>query len=129
VNNSSFNVLANVTSGKITGTGHLSVGALGTAETLTLASNSGTTTLGALTVITSSKLDITNNTVRINFGTPANDPIVTIAGYLKTGFNSNRWTGAGIESSTAAANPSVLAVGYADGNADPSTATRISTAL
>jgi len=120
VNNSALNVYANNTSGRISGTGALTIGQAGTAAALKIASNSGTGTLGSLMIAGTSKLDIANNTVRINFGSPVNDPAATIAGYLKTGYNGGQWTGAGIDSSTAATGSAseALSVGYADGNTD-----------
>jgi hypothetical protein len=65
-------------------------------------------------------VDITDNIVEINY-TPGSDPITTIQGYLNSGYNSDEWTGTGITSSNAAANPGLYAVGYVDGNLDAGT--------
>ena len=54
----------------------------------------------------------------INFGSILNDPAATIRGYLQSGYNNGTWTGTGITSSNAAANPGLYAVGYADGGYD-----------
>jgi hypothetical protein len=54
-----------------------------------------------------------NNIVYINYGNAA-DPISTVAGYLKLGFNGGTWNGFGIVSSVAAANSTNYGVGYAD---------------
>jgi hypothetical protein len=42
--------------------------------------------------------------------------------HLATGYFNGFWSGAGFNSSTAAGNPTLLSVGYADGNTDPATA-------
>jgi hypothetical protein len=63
--------------------------------------------------ITGGTLDMTNNGLYIDFGS-ATDPISQIVGYLQTGYSAGAWTGPGIDSSSAAANPS-YALGYADG--------------
>jgi hypothetical protein len=65
-------------------------------------------------------LDLTDNVVEINY-MPGNDPITTIQGYLKSGYNNDTWTGTGITSSNAAADPALYAVGYAEGNLDSGT--------
>jgi parallel beta-helix repeat protein len=65
-------------------------------------------------------LDLTDNVVEVNY-TPGSDPVATIRGYLQSGYNSDTWTGTGIVSSNAAANPGLYAVGYADGNIDAGT--------
>ncbi len=73
--------------------------------------------LGAL-VLTGGTIDISYFSFYIDYGSNS-DPITTIAGYMQTGYNQQRWTGqGGITSSAAAANPFVYAVGYADFN-DP----------
>ncbi len=122
VNNSTLGVYAINTVGRITGSGKLNIGATGTAGALKIASGSGTSTLGALSIAAGSVLDVTNTTVLIPFGAPANDPVATIANALTGGYNAGRWTGTGINSSTAAGNPATLAVGYDDGNTDLGTA-------
>jgi hypothetical protein len=88
-----------------------------------LAPNIHTVTLSSLKINNGGLLDITNNTLRIPFGSPASDPVATIQQYLSNGYNGGTWTGtSGIVSSTAAGNPSLLSVGYADGNTDSGTA-------
>jgi autotransporter-associated beta strand protein len=83
---------------------------------LQLGAGTGTANISSLSIGSGGQLDITNNTLIVNYGTGA-DPASTIRGYLTSGYNANgvKWTGSGIVSSLAAANPSVLAVGYADG--------------
>ncbi len=79
-----------------------------------------TTTTGLITIANGGKLDISNNTLFINYATPANDPIALIKQQLTNGYNNNTWTGAAsassgtIRSSAAALNPNVFNVGYAD---------------
>ncbi|MGD0139899.1 MAG: PEP-CTERM sorting domain-containing protein, partial [Tepidisphaeraceae bacterium] len=61
-------------------------------------------------------LDINNDHLIITYG--ASDPITTIAGYIKAGYNGGGWNGTGgIISSVALTNASGLlyGVGYADG--------------
>jgi hypothetical protein len=69
--------------------------------------------LGALQMLGSASLDMTNHMMILDFGTNP-DPILTVAQYLAGGYNGGAWNGAGINSSTAAANP-IYAVGYTDG--------------
>jgi autotransporter-associated beta strand protein len=99
----------------------LTIGTNLTTGTVRLANNTHTTTFTSLTINSGSTLDITNNTVAINFTSPATDPVVTIAANLTSAYSTGLWTGAGITSTTAATNPSALAVGYADGNIDTGT--------
>ncbi len=114
-------------SGPITGKSNLSVQGNGT---LRFGAGVSTPTFAALSINTGATLDITTNAVVINFGSPANDPVSTVAGYLAGGYKGGLWTGTGITSSTAAAgaNPA-LAVGYADGNTDNGTPAQPNTLL
>jgi autotransporter-associated beta strand protein len=98
----------------------LAVGTTSTTAAVDLAAGIGTVSVPSLTINAGSTLDITNNALIVNF-TPGNDPAATIRGYLQTGYNGDTWTGTGIISSNAAANPGLYAVGYADGNADVGT--------
>ncbi len=66
--------------------------------------------------ITGGLVDVANYHLLINYG-DGPDPIATIAGYLKTGYNNGTWTGPGIDSSVAAITPH-YALGYADGADD-----------
>jgi hypothetical protein len=69
--------------------------------------------IGALQLVGTGMLNAANRALYINYGT-GSDPISTIAGYLKTGYNHGAWNGAGIFSTSAAAN-SGYTLGYADG--------------
>jgi hypothetical protein len=73
-------------------------------------------TVGALNIDGTSQLDITNNHLIVDYGTGP-DPIASIAAMVASGYNGGKWNGAGIISSTAAANPH-YGIGYAD-SADP----------
>jgi hypothetical protein len=70
-----------------------------------------------LTITGTGQLDLKNNHMFINYGAGP-DPISSVAALLVSGYNHGAWTGPGINSSTAAANSSSYALGYAD-SADP----------
>jgi uncharacterized repeat protein (TIGR03803 family) len=73
--------------------------------------------IGALQLLGSGSLDVNNYTMFINYGLNP-DPISTIAGYIKSCYNSGGWNGQGI-TSTAAQTPTnglYYGLGYADGN-------------
>ena len=113
-NNGSLVVDANQTIGALNGPGTLAVGNGTAANTLTFAVNSGASTVSSLNINGPASLDLTNNSLIINYGTGA-DPIATIRQYLAQGYNGGSWNGAGgIDSSSANGNPS-YAIGYADG--------------
>jgi hypothetical protein len=120
-----FNVVnaANVLtiSGSFSGSGGVTISGSGTVR---LAPGGAMTTLSALTVQTGATLDITNNTIGINYGFPGSSPVAAIETALARGYSGGSWTGAGINSSTAAAGTigQLLSVGYADGNVDANTA-------
>jgi autotransporter-associated beta strand protein len=110
------------TGGTIVNAGSLVVGTTGalpdssvsiTGGTLQLGTGTGVAQMTSLSISGSGKLDVNNNHFLINYGSGA-DPISTIGGYLKTGYNGGVWNGSGIDSSAAAANPA-YALGYADG--------------
>jgi fibronectin-binding autotransporter adhesin len=118
-----------VVAGSLSGSGTLTLGSSTvTTETgyLQLASpngnakaSGGTSSTSGLTINAGSTLDITNNTLLVNYGT-GTDPASTIRGYLISGLNATpgsagNWQGTGIVSSLAATNPTIYTVGYADG--------------
>ncbi|MGA2233401.1 MAG: dockerin type I domain-containing protein, partial [Tepidisphaeraceae bacterium] len=81
-----------------------------------------TSTVSSLTIDTTvhpSQVNLGSNTLAIDF--TGADPAATIRGYLASGYNLDKWTGAGIVSSIAASNTGLYAVGYADGNVDKGT--------
>jgi hypothetical protein len=113
VDNGSLTVTTiNSTINSITGTGSLTVGDGTTANTVKLATNSGGSSLGSLTILGNSALDIGNNHLIINYSS-GTDPIPTIAAEIANGFHGRQWNGRGIISSAAAGNPN-YGVGYAD---------------
>jgi hypothetical protein len=113
VNNGSLTINVNGSIAGITGAGQLTVGNGTSKNTLQLAANSGGNSVASLTIAAGSTLDLTNNHLIINYaGGP--DPIATIRGYLKTGYNNGNWTGPGIDSSAIPAGGH-YALGYADG--------------
>jgi hypothetical protein len=93
--------------------------ALGTNSKVSIAPSTGTPStvqFNNLSLASGAQLDVGNGTFDVNFGS-GTDPASTIRSELTSGFNAKgtKWTGAGITSSLAAANPSEFAVGYADG--------------
>jgi hypothetical protein len=90
----------------------------GAAAIITAATTQNPTTLdlNSLSIAPNGVLDVTNNEMLIAYG--ASDPITTIAGYLKSGYDRNGWDGKGIISSMAQTLTDGLryALGYADGN-------------
>ena len=117
VNNSSVTVTgSSAFIAGITGSGTLTIGNGASATTLRLTPYSGVSSESSLSIKAGSALDIINNHLFINYGANA-DPISTIAGYLKSGYNGGAWNGTGIDSSAVAINAN-YAIGYADA-ADP----------
>ena len=74
-------------------------------------------TLSALSIIGTGKLDLANNALAVQYTTTS--PLTTIKGWIVGGFSNGAWTGAGIDSSFAAANPGPHqpALGYAEASA------------
>ncbi|HEX4053873.1 MAG TPA: hypothetical protein VHX86_06380 [Tepidisphaeraceae bacterium] len=97
----------------MTGSGQLTIGTGSTTNKLQLATGSGASAIGSLTINAGATLDIANNHLFINYGAGA-DPKVTILSYLKSGYNNGAWNGPGIDSSAAAASGGRYAVGFAD---------------
>jgi hypothetical protein len=118
-NNGSLYINATFISGNITGNGVLTLGTSNSPVTAQIASGAQSQFSG-LTISPGSSLDITSGSLAINFA-PGADPSPAIRAYLASGYNGDTWTGAGIVSSVAAANPGLYAVGYADGNRDAGT--------
>jgi hypothetical protein len=130
INNGALTIIGDPTVvGNISGGGSLAIAGTGTVQ---FGSNSHTISQSGLTIASTAVLDISNNTVAINFGAPANDPINALVTALSQGYNSGAWTGAAnpgtsgaIVSSTAAigapGGKPVLSIGYADGDIDNGT--------
>ncbi|MGA2440502.1 MAG: dockerin type I domain-containing protein [Tepidisphaeraceae bacterium] len=115
IDNGSLMVNVNSTIGGITGNGRLAIGNGSSASTLQIASGTGLSSVGSLTIGTGSTLDLTNNRLILSYS--SSDPISSIAGYIKSGYNSGGWNGPGIISTTAQTKTNGLSygVGYADG--------------
>jgi hypothetical protein len=113
--------------GSISGSGGLT---LASSATLKL-SGSGISTLSSLTLSSGASVDVGNGGMVINFGSPANDPISTIVGYLSNGYSAaTAWTGTSltggvITSSAAATGGKNVSVGYLDGNIDTSDSSEV----
>jgi uncharacterized delta-60 repeat protein len=132
VNNSTLKIEAGtsttpVTLSKLIGSGVLDIGSGSDAGYLQLAfttslSNSTTSAVAMVNITSTSTLDITDDALDINYGSPGNDPINSVLQDLVTGYHSGNWTGSlgGIISCTAATpgQSPVASVGYADGNPD-----------
>jgi CARDB len=81
-----------------------------------LAPSSGRILLVLDSLSLAGNLDLTDNTLEINYGSPTADPITAIRAALISGYNGGAWTGTGIFSSTAAGDPTAYTLGYADGD-------------
>jgi hypothetical protein len=140
VNNGSTTITGNGTVGPISGNGSLTVGN-GSASLLALSTNSGVSTMSALTINTGSELNVgggsneliinatsanalqilgsgelnINNELLINYQ-PGQDPITTIEAYLTSGYNNGAWNGPGIMSTDAQTTTDGLdySLGFAD---------------
>ncbi len=108
-------ILQNMTTGAVIGGAALEVGISYATATMQIAPNSGTSWISSLSIVNNSKLDLTNNEIVITY--TGSDPISTIFGYLKSGFNNGGWNGPGIISSEAQSrvNGYAYGVGWADG--------------
>jgi hypothetical protein len=82
--------------------------------------NGGQSTVGGLVIASGGIVNI-NGPLLINYGAGNPSPAATVRSYLISGYNNDKWNGLGINSTNAAANPGLYAVGYADGNADGGT--------
>jgi Dockerin type I domain len=78
---------------------------------LHLGTNSGASTVTALSISGSGTLDVGNNHMFVDFS--GADPVSTIREYLSTGYAGGAWNGNGIDTSDVA---SAYGVGYADGS-------------
>ena len=80
-----------------------------------LARYTGLETFSSLAIAPNATLDVVNNNILIDYGS-GSDPITTIAGYIKSGYNNGHWNGPGIISSAAQTptNGLLYGIGYAD---------------
>jgi hypothetical protein len=118
--------------GPVTGTGTLNVGDASASVTasglqqssvtitstgqLTLTAGGATNSVNSLVINSGGVFNLTSTKLIINYG-GGFDPISTIAGYIKSGYNGGAWNGPGIISTTAQSKTNGLyyGVGYADG--------------
>jgi hypothetical protein len=112
VNDGSFILSTNSSVSGIVGSGTVVVGNGSAAATLQIAANSVQSTTSSLTIKASSVLDVTNNSLIVNY--TGTSPVPAIISYLHSGYNGGLWNGAGITSSTAAASRH-YGVGFYDG--------------
>ncbi|HUB24840.1 MAG TPA: glucoamylase family protein [Tepidisphaeraceae bacterium] len=114
-NSGTLVITGNVTVPQITGPGNLTIGSTASDPTLQLTTGGGESQQNSLTIDTGSTLDLTNNTLLIDYaGNP--DPMATILSYIRTAYAGGLWNGAGLTSSTVEAEPpSTYALGYSDG--------------
>lgn len=79
----------------------------------TLSVGGQTSQIASLTMGGAGILDITNNTLDINYTGPS--PVASIRAYLTSGFDNLKWDGLGIDSSVAADDPyQATGIGYID---------------
>jgi hypothetical protein len=97
-------------SGKITGSGPLSVTGGGT---LQLGAGIGEVDTTSLAVAGGARLDLNNNHIFVNYG-DGPDPIALIAAMIASGYAGGAWTGSGIMSTSAQSNSTRYGIGYAD---------------
>ncbi|HXE55836.1 MAG TPA: dockerin type I repeat-containing protein [Tepidisphaeraceae bacterium] len=88
---------------------------IGPAGTLNLPHNTtpSVNSTNALNIASGGGLDLSNNTLLINYGS-APDPASVLRSYLAAAYDNGAWDGWGITSSAVTANPASYAIGYAD---------------
>jgi hypothetical protein len=69
--------------------------------------------MGGFQIPTTGTLDIGKYHLFVNYGSSF-DPIYSIAGYIKNGYNGNQWNGTGIMSTNAQTSKGSYGIGYAD---------------
>jgi fibronectin-binding autotransporter adhesin len=114
--NLAFNGGLNSTIAGITGTGTLTIGDGVSPNTLKLADNGIPSTMGSLSILGNSTLDIGNNKLFISYSSPATDPILTVEQWIKNGFYD--LSGPQIISSDIAADDVASGLSYGIGYAD-----------
>ena len=115
VNNGTVATLGNSVVGPMSGTGTLNI----EGGTLQLAAGSGLNSVGSLSIGAGEALDISNNTLIINYGSGP-DPIASIAAMIQAGYANHTWLGTAavpnIISSNAQTNSGSYGIGYSDYN-------------
>ena len=120
VDNGVLYLNANSVAGPVSGSGLLTVGSgsSGPAD-VQLSPQSIADSLGALGIDSGATLNLTANTLLINYGAGP-DPIAAIVSYLSLGYAGGNWDGTGILSTSVAALDAsqkklVYSIGYSDG--------------
>jgi fibronectin-binding autotransporter adhesin len=118
VNNGSLTVNGglNSTVAGITGTGTLTIGDGINTNTLALANNGAPSSVGSLSILGNSALDIGNNKLIISYSSPATDPIASIEQWIANGFYGT--PGPQIISSSIASDDAASGLSYGIGYAD-----------
>ncbi len=116
VNSNSSSTSTLTANSAITGSGSL---VINPNALVRFAVNTGGSSQGSLTISGNGQMDVNNNHFFINYGS-GSDPVVTIYGYLKSGYNSGNWNGPGIMSTAAATEDATVGalkygIGWADG--------------
>jgi autotransporter-associated beta strand protein len=116
-----LNTVNSYSGGTIVSGGKLIIGVAGalpdgdvsiTGGTLQLAAGTGAAQITSLAISGGGTFDIGNNHIIVNYGSNT-DPVVSVAAWIASGYNSGQWNGPGIISSVAATTPG-SSVGYAD---------------
>jgi autotransporter-associated beta strand protein len=113
LNNGALVINASNTVGGIFGAGTLTIGS---GATLQLTQSASLNWQSKLTILGTGNLDITNSSLTLAYGANPS-PNAAIQSYLASGYNAAGalWTGTGISSSMAAANPARYSIAFADG--------------
>jgi hypothetical protein len=116
VNSNSSSTSTLTANSAITGSGSL---VINPNALVRFAVNTGGSSQGSVTISGNGQMDVNNNHFFINYGA-GSDPIVTIYGYLKSGYNSGNWNGPGIMSTAASTQDAIggslkYGIGWADG--------------
>ncbi|HEY1686838.1 MAG TPA: hypothetical protein VGG19_18905 [Tepidisphaeraceae bacterium] len=93
--------------------GALSIGTDNSTDLVQIATGAGHVEIGSLAISSNSTLDITNNSLAIDYSGAS--PAATIRGYIISGRDGGLWNGTGIRSSDAGLyTPAVTTIGYKD---------------
>ncbi|HEY1684346.1 MAG TPA: dockerin type I repeat-containing protein [Tepidisphaeraceae bacterium] len=75
--------------------------------------------LNSIVINGTGQLDLTTNSLELDYESSATDPFSTILGYLKSGYNKGAWNGSGIISSSAAAHDAGTGLAVIDTGVTP----------
>ena len=119
--NGTLNINAASTAGQITGNGSLNIGIPSAAATLHLSPGVGASKVGALTVNAGSTLDLAGSLLVVEApdAPTKSTNMATLVNLVTSGRNNGTWDGAGITSTTVAANPASFGIAVVDNAALP----------